>query len=575
MKINAVSLKTSNLIRIICFLFFILQSCKPLDIIISSKENLAENVKLNQNNWHLKDAQLDTTPGISLNKWYSQNTKKPKKKDIIVAVIDTQIDLEHEDLKGKIWINKKEIPNNGIDDDDNGYIDDNNGWSFTGTKSGSYVVWNRYEYVRIVSEWGPLFKDKIESQIIGLDLKKYRIYQKALKTFEEKTKYYKNWLKSLNHNLAVFPLAKDTLKYFFPKEDYSYHQLDSMYNKYKINDKSYGKRRNDNDKDLGALIFYMMVNLQVNQKTLGDIKDRQIQLDSIVNKNLNLDYNERLSIGDNSTILEKGYGNNKVKNTIKGVRTIQDHSTMVSGIIAANRLNNKGIQGILNDVKIMPLNICPSGDEHDKDITMAIRYAVDNGAKVINMSFSKEFSMHEDWVIEAFKYANSHNVLLVQSAGNESLNLDENESFPNDVPVDSSNEICDNFIKVGSISMKFDKTIVSDFSNFGKKNVDLFAPGDEIYTTSADNVYKTDSGTSLAAPMVSGTAALIWSYYPKLTAKQVKEIILESGTTYDMEVLIPGGEGKKAKFSELSKSGKVLNVYNAMQLAEKVSKKKR
>ncbi|MNQ61141.1 Cell wall-associated protease precursor [compost metagenome] len=286
---------------------------------------------------------------------------------------------------------------------------------------------------------------------------------------------------------------------------------------------------------------------------------------------MNLNYNERLPIGDNPTILEKGYGNNNVSNTIKGVRTIQDHNTMVSGIIAGNRTNGKGIKGIAQNVEIMPLNISPSGDEHDKDITMAIRYAVDNGAKIINMSFGKEFSMHEDWVVEAFKYAEEHNVLLVHSAGNDSQSVDENDSYPRDISYDESKEICSNFINVGSITHKLDSTFVSDFSNYGKQNVDLFAPGDEIYTTGAGNIYKTESGTSFSAPMVSGTAALIWSYYPKLSVSEVKQIIMDSGTAYDLEVLVPGEEGKKVPFSELSKSGKVLNVYNAMQLAEKVS----
>ncbi|MNF82866.1 Cell wall-associated protease precursor [compost metagenome] len=379
----------------------------------------------------------------------------------------------------------------------------------------------------------------------------------------------------MNYKAAIYPTVKDTLKYFFPKEDYTYQQLDSIYKKYKINDKKFWQIRDDNDQDLGALIYCMMANLEMNQKTFEDIKNQQTQLDSVVNKNLNLNYNERLLIGDNPTILEKGYGNNNVSNTIKGVRTIQDHNTMVSGIIAGNRTNGKGIKGIAQNVEIMPLNISPSGDEHDKDITMAIRYAVDNGAKIINMSFGKEFSMHEDWVVEAFKYADEHNVLLVHSAGNDSQSVDENDSYPRDISYDESKEICSNFINVGSITHKLDSTFVSDFSNYGKQNVDLFAPGDEIYTTGAGNIYKTESGTSFSAPMVSGTAALIWSYYPKLSVSEVKQIIMDSGTAYDLEVLVPGGEGKKVPFSELSKSGKVLNVYNAMQLAEKVNKNKR
>jgi cell wall-associated protease len=524
-----------------------------------------------QKTWYKKDFQKDNIPGISLDKWYAQNKKKPKNNNIIVAVIDTQIDLKHEDLQGVIWTNAKEIPDNGIDDDNNGYIDDCNGWSFTGTKSGGYVVWNRYEYVRIVNEWETLFKDKKETQIETKDLYKFKVYQRALKTFEEKNKYYKNWHKSLIHGVAIYPLVKDTLKHFFPKEDYTYQQLDSMYNKYKINNKKYRQRRDDNDKDLGALVFFMMSNLEVNQKTFDDVKDQEVQLDSVVNKNLNLAYNERLPIGDNPTVLEKGYGNNKISNTIKGVRTIQDHNTMVSGIIAANRSNAIGIKGIA-DVKIMPLNISPSGDEHDKDITMAIRYAVDNGARIINMSFGKEFSMHKDWVIDAFKYAQDHNVLLVHSSGNDSQNLDNFLNYPNDLNNDDTVEIYDNFINVGSTTQQLGDKFVSDFSNYGKQNVDLFAPGDEIYTTGAGNIYKFESGTSFAAPMVCGTAALIWSYYPKLTVKEVKQIILDSGTAYDINVIVPGTNDKKAPFSELSKTGKVLNVYNAMELAKKVSK---
>ena len=525
--------------------------------------------------WYQKDYQEDTIPGISLDKWYRLNKKKPKSKSIIVAVIDTQIDLKHDDLQEQIWINTKETPNNGIDDDHNGYIDDINGWSFTGTKSGGYVVWNKYEYVRIVQEWEPLFKGKIEFQINSKDLFKYNEYQRALKKLEDEKKFYKNWLKSVDHHIALYALVKDTLKHFFPKEDYTYEQLDSLYKKYKINDKRYRQRRDDNDKDLGALISYRMVSLEVDQKTLQDIINKQSELDSIVNKSLNIDYDDRLLIGDNPNVLEKGYGNNNVSNNKAGYRPIQDHCTKMAGVIAANRENNIGIKGIAQNVKIMPLNISPMGDENDKDITMAIRYAVDNGAKIINMSFSNSFSLHKEWVIEAFKYAEEHDVLLIRSAGNEENDSDKIIYYPTDITFENNKEFCSNFIIVGSITHKLDSTFVSNFSNYGKQNVDLFAPGDEIYSTAAANKYEFDSGTSLAVPMVSGTAALIWSYYPNFTASEIKQIILDSGTPYNLEVIVPGTKDKKVLFSELSKSGKVLNVYNAMQLAEKVNKKRK
>lgn len=568
-------MKSFCLILLVFFFFFGCKTIKETNNFNTKSIPKKELTNLELQTWYQKDLLDDSIPGISLNKWYRLNKKQPKVKNIIVAVIDTQIDKNHEDLQGQLWVNSKEIPNNGIDDDHNGYIDDVNGWSFTGTKSGGYVVWNRYEYVRIIQEWGPLFKNKTESQIDTKDLYKYNEYQRALKKYAEKEAYSKRWFKSLNYKAELYPTAKDTLKYFFPKEDYTYKQLDSLYKKFKINDKEFWQRRNDNDKDLGALISSMMANIDMEQNTLQDIVDLRTQLDSIVNKNLNLDYNERLLIGDNPNILEKGYGNNNVSNNKAGHRSIQDHCTMMAGIIGANRENNIGIKGIIQNVKIIPLNISPSGDEHDKDITMAIRYAVDNGAKIINMSFSKQFSLHQEWVTEAFKYAEEHNVLLIRSAGNESEDLDKIIYYTTDSNLEDNKEFCSNFIVVGSVNHKLDSTFVSDYSNYGKLNVDLFAPGDDIYTTGAGNRYKFDSGTSMSVPMVAGTAALIWLYYPNLLVSQVKQIIMDSGTSYDLQVIVPGTEDKKVPFSELSKSGKVLNVYNAMLLAEKVSKNRK
>lgn len=550
-------------------------SCKSIK---NSNENFVNSERENNINkqlkfWYYKDFKFDSIPGISLDKWYSLKNKKPKK-NITVAVIDTQIDMHHEDLQGQIWINLNEIPNNEIDDDHNGYIDDINGWSFTGTKSGGYVVWSNFEYVRIVRDWSSLFKDKQEFQISAQDLSNYKEYQRASEMLEKRNIFYKNWSKSLKYSAALYPMVKDTLKRFFPKEDYTLEKLDSLYKIYKINDKTFRQRRENNDLDLGALIGFMKFKIEAGEKSLEEVKDREAQIDSIVNKNLNINFDERTFIGDNPKILEKGYGNNKISATIAGHRTIQDHNTKVSGIIAANRLNSKGIKGFSQNIKIMPLNVAPSGDEHDKDIAMAIYYAVDNGAKVINMSFGKEFSLHREWVFDALKYAEKHKVLVVHVAGNEAENVDESPRYPNDTPFDGTNEVCGNFINVGSVSPKLDSTFVSSFSNYGKQNVDLFAPGDEIYTTSAGNDYVFDSGTSLAGPMVSGTAALIWLYYPKLSVQEVKQIILESGTAYNLEVIVPGTKDKKVPFSELSKSGKVLNVYNAMKMAEEMSKKK-
>lgn len=521
--------------------------------------------------WHQKDFKQDNIPGISLDKWYNENKGKSKT-SIIVAVLDTQIDSNHDDLKNQLWTNPKEIANNQIDDDANGYIDDVHGWNFTSNKKEEYVVWGNFEYVRYIREFAPLFKDKKENEITTEDLPKYKEYKRAVELFEKENTGYGRWLSSLDHSITMFPIVKDTLKHYFPKEDYTYKQLDSLYKKHKSNDKTYRQMRESNDKDLGALIYYMMVNIRNNESTLEILQDSRTEIDSILNRNLNINFNDRKIIGDHPNVLEKGYGSPNISITKKGFKNLQGHGTKIAGIIGADRKNNQGIKGFSNNIKIMPLNISYSGDENDKDIAMAIYYAVDNGAKVINMSFGKEFSVHQEWVSAAFKYAEKHNVILVHGSGNEQFDNDQTPYYPSDNSYDGSPEICNNFINVGSVSKRLDSSFASAFSNYGKQNVDLFAPGEEIYTTAKNNEYGSDSGTSLAAPMVSGTAALIWSYFPNLSAREVKQILLDSGSSYTFEVVVPGTKDKKVPFSELSKSGKVLNVYQAMKLAEKISK---
>ena len=554
---------------------FVTISCNSSKISLDKlKSSSSKNIEDKKKYWFRKDYSEDGIPGISIDKWYNETSKKVKNK-IIVAVIDTQIDLQHEDLVGQFWKNEKEIPNNEIDDDNNGYVDDVNGWNFIGTKSKNYIVWANYEYVRVIRKYKKKFDNKNLEDINKEDFNDFVEYKRALKKYDEERAYHKNWLDALNYSVDLFPLVKDTLKHFFPKEDYNYKQLDSMYQKYKINDKTFRQRRLDKDKDLGALIGFMKLRFDFDEKTIEKLKNKREQVDSLYNKSINIDYNERLFIENNSESLLKGYGLNNLNLEIKGIRKYNSHNTEVSSVIAANSENELGIKGFSNNIKIMPLTISASGDEHDKDIALAIRYAVDNGAKVINMSFTKEFSLHKDWVFGSIKYAEKHNVLIVHCSGNDSYNIDNEQKYPNDNDYINSSEVANNFINVGSITNKLDSTFVSDFSNYGKKNVDLFAPGEQIYVAMPNNKYDYDSGTSLSAPMVSGTAALIFLYYPKLSVQDVKQIILESGTSYNIDVLVPGGEGIKLPFKELSKSGKVLNVYNAMKIAKETNKLKR
>lgn len=521
-----------------------------------------------QLHWYHKDLEKDKIPGISLEKFYQENKKTPKS-SLIVAVLDTQIDATHPELKDQIWTNTKEIPNNGIDDDNNGYIDDLNGWNFLGDKNGGYVEWANFESTRVVRNFQKEYLEKGYDTIKNNQENIYLEYKKAKIELEKQLTFYNNRKKLFNNLYELYPIALDSLKKYFPNEDYTNEDLNNLIikkNNYKL---SRNNRILQKKTDIASLCSYIMyVKFTLEYTKIEEIKDRSNQSEFILSKNANVNYDERILIGDNPKILEKGYGNPIINNNKEGLRQRMNHSTQVSSIIAGNRKNNKEVYGFSDQIKIMPLSISASGAEHDKDIAMAIYYAVDHGAKIINFSIGKEFSTNKQWVTEAIQYAEKRNVLIVKASSNDAKNIDEKPQYPLDYNYETQEEIAQNMIVVGATTQKADSTMVASYSNYGKKNVDLFAPGENIYTATYKDKYTTDGGTSLAAPMVSGTAALLWLHYPKLTVQEVKQIILESGTSLDLEVFKPGTT-EKVPFSSLSKSGKLLNVYNAMKMARK------
>lgn len=286
-----------------------------------------------------------------------------------------------------------------------------------------------------------------------------------------------------------------------------------------------------------------------------------------INVNLNMELKGRSTGDDPNDFSQTSYGNGNVRHTIKD----ESHGTHVAGIIAAERNNGLGVDGIANNALIMVIRAIPNGDEYDKDVALAIRYGADNGAKVINTSFGKAYSPHSDKVREAIAYAASKDVLIVNAAGNDAIDLDENETYPNDA-VDNGPEVADNFITVGALSPSNGEDLVANFSNYGKINVDIFAPGDKIYSTIPENKYDTKGGTSMAAPAVAGVAALIRSYFPKLSASQVKSVLMASGLPKFGVVNIGGNPDKKSSFYAMSKSGKMVNAYNAFIFASIISK---
>lgn len=487
-------------------------------------------------NWYNKDLAQDAVMGASVDRLYNEVLPNLKPgKTVVVAVIDGGVDVDHVDLKGKIWVNEDEIPGNGIDDDQNGYIDDIHGWNFLGAQSGEGVHFENVEYARIVrSKEG---KDYAKAkEMYDLELakrKKQKLNYSKFKSAWEKAKHV---IKS-NTGITV----KD-------QEDLA-------------------EVKSNNENVIRAKQFLMKKFSQgVNEAMINNLLTNT---NKYLNYHLNLDFNPRNLVGDDPLNFEdRNYGDNDVK----GKRS--DHGTSVAGVIAAHRNNDIGIDGIAENVKLMVLKSTPVGDERDKDVALAIIYAVDNGAQIINMSFSKEFSPQKEFVDKAVAYAEEKGVLLVHGAGNKGQNLDLNERFPSDIYLNG--KIATNWLNVGATAMTLDKEIVGVFSNYGREHVGIFSPGVNIVSLDSTNTYRQTSGTSIAAPIVTGIAALILSYYPELTPQELIAILMESSykVKKPKKVLVPNLKAEKREkgvFTDLSKSGGIVNAYNAFKYLESYS----
>lgn len=483
-------------------------------------------------NWGHLDLITDTIPGISLNKAYAEIIKNKKGKTTIVAVIDSAIDIDHEDLNDVIWVNEDEIPNNNIDDDNNGYIDDVHGWNFLGDTYDEQL-----EYVRILAS-GNTTDPQYSAAIFE--------YQKAVEKYTQ--------LKSQYQAITAQITAADkVVSGYLNKPEYTKEEVYAITTK----DQSVIEAAS-----MIKSIYSFGIGSVTETKTAitKDLVSINEQLDIYLNKSF-----KGRKTGDNpNDITDIPYGNSNVK----PYKADESHGTHVAGIIAAERNNNIGMNGIANNVKIMSVRVVPNGDEYDKDVALAIKYAADNGAKVINMSFGKYYSPHSEWVRDAIIYANKKDVLLVNAAGNEGINIDDKGNFPSDEY--QGNEITDAFITVGAINPQYGSLLVADYSNYGKTTVDVFAPGSDIYSTYPNNTYESIDGTSMAAPYVTGLAALIRSQYPKLTAVQVKSVLMNSGIAIKTKVVVGENGTQNDYFNTFSKSGKIINAYNALIMASQL-----
>ena len=503
-------------------------------VAVAKKGALTEN---ELKRWSHLDLVKDSIPGMSVDKVYSELLKGKTSTPVIVGIVDSGVDIEHEDLKSVIWTNKKEIPGNKIDDDKNGYVDDIYGWNFLGN-----ITKENYEYERIINN-----KKLVDEAT----------YLKAKAINDGKIEEANQTKFQIELALNGTKKADETLTKLLGKPTYTAEELDKI-------------ESNDQEVLQSVAIMKQMLAYGLSVADLKKEIEKELESYIKIQSGENLKTNYRKILGDDpDNIKDTKYGDNNVMGPDKEEIL---HGTHVAGIVAQVRNNKFGGDGIANNVQILTVRAVPDGDEYDKDIALGIRYAVDNGAKVINGSFGKAFSPHKQWVYDAIKYAESKDVLIVHAAGNDAKDIDKEDNFPNDSD-DKVNEFADNMITVGALNYEYGTNVVADFSNYGKLNVDVFAPGVKIYASTPNNTYQFLQGTSMAAPNVAGVAALIRSYYPTLTAKQVKHILMESGTAITTSVAVGGDPEKSRLFSELSKSGRMVNAYNAMVMAEKLAKK--
>lgn len=514
-------------------------------------------------NWFNLSYKDNATRGVGTEKTYKELLAGKTPDTVIVAVIDGGVDYNHEDLKNVMWHNPGEIPGNKVDDDKNGYVDDIYGWNFIGGANGENVEHDNLEVTREYRRLKKKFKNKTKEDVAASDTAEYsrflRIQKDYNTRYDETKKVFDNIanLRKLNEEL------KDEVKEKTGKDTVTFEDLQTHH---------------PTSKTINLYAFLMLppkkgpafITTPADWTEWNEgIKEGYDAYNSMLEYHLNTDYDPRSIVGDNyEDQTEKYYGNAD----IKGPDAF--HGTHVAGIIAAQRGNNIGIDGVCNAVLIMGVRVVPDGDERDKDVANGIRYAVDNGADIINMSFGKSYGYNKKVVDDAVKYAESKGVLLVHAAGNDNKNNDNTDNFPN-ARYDGGGTAT-NWIEVGALSWRSGKNSLAPFSNYGKSNVDVFAPGVDIYSTKPENGYANASGTSMASPVTAGVCAVLKAYYPNLSPADIKRIV-ETSSDKSMakkKVIIPGEAKKKAKFSTLCKTGGVVDLYSAVQMASGVPAKK-
>ncbi len=517
-------------------------------------------------NWFTLDQKADDVQGTSADQALAALKAKGKKgQTIIVAVLDSGVDTKHEDLKDIMWVNPGEIAGNGKDDDNNGYVDDIHGWNFLGGPSGENVHHETLEMTREYVRLSKKFEGTNGANLYGDAKKEFEYYQEVKTAFLDARKKAEDQKEQIAGQFVKIEKAFATISKAIGKSSFSADDLAKM-------------NPGDNAELKEAVeLAQRVMGKGLTPDNLAEQKEGAMEFpNGQLMYNLNPDYNPRTAVGDNPNDLSnRNYGNNEYRGPDAS------HGTHVAGIIAAIRNNGIGINGVADNVRIMTVRCVPDGDERDKDVANAIRYAVDNGASIINMSFGKGYSPDKKYVDDAVKYAAEHDVLLVHAAGNDAENNDTSPNFPNANYIEpvkkgflrKKEKVAPNWLEVGALSWRKDERRIAGFSNYGKGNVHLFAPGQQLNSTVPDSKYAVFSGTSMASPAAAGVAAVIRSYYPDLSANQVRDIMVKSVVKQEGEVFKPGTT-EKVKFSDLCISGGTVSTTNAVAMAEVTKAKK-
>lgn len=492
--------------------------------------------------WQLLDEQVDHVPGVSANRAMRELLAgQQPKRTVVVAIIDGGIDTAHVDLRPNLWSNPRETPANGKDDDKNGYVDDVRGWNFIGGKDGRDVFHDTFEVTRLYAQCQRSGSGPNAPQAAAADDHCKQI-----------TADFEHQRSEVNDELQGMRRVQTAVTRILPILREAAH-TDSL--------TVQNVRAIDPSRPELAQAREIFLRLAAAGATPQAVDESVKELENQSRYSLDPSYDPRPIVGDNyADPTQRDYGNNDVMG--------QDamHGTHVAGIIGAVRGNGIGIDGIAPAVKLMMVRTVPDGDERDKDVANAIRYAVDNGANVINMSFGKGYSPYKGVVDDAVRYADAHGVLMVHAAGNDGADLAVKDNFP--TPAYISGGRPQNWIEVGASSWKGGDSLVAPFSNYNRQLVDLFAPGVDILSTVPGNSYARESGTSMAAPVVTGVAALLMDYFPSLTAADIKRILIDSARRYPrQQVLRPGDGAAEVPFGTLSATGGIVNAYEAVKMA--------